>query len=143
MHARLGDDLVHPALKGFGAALGVARGLPFGLQAGFEVGNLFNALQQVGFEAFEQARQVGQQLGGVDHERRPWFSSNLIAARAYPVGARGRFDAYSCQRSHWGGAVLVFYPGLRQCQGAGVVDVVDQGHGHAVDGGQALGAGGQ
>ena len=41
------------------------------------------------------------------------------------------------------GAVFVFNPRLRQCQGSGVVDVVDQGHGHAVDGGQALGAGGQ
>jgi hypothetical protein len=30
MHAGLGDDLVGPALEGLGAAVGIARGLPFG-----------------------------------------------------------------------------------------------------------------
>ncbi len=37
MHASLGDDLVAPALNGFSGAVGIAGGLPFGVQAGLEV----------------------------------------------------------------------------------------------------------
>ncbi|MNV89473.1 hypothetical protein D3C71_1837690 [compost metagenome] len=39
--------------------------------------------------------------------------------------------------------MFVFHPGLWQCQGTGVVYVVDQGHGYTVNDGQALVTGGQ
>ena len=101
VHARLGDDLVHPALKGFGAALGVAGGLPFGLQAGFEVGQVFNALQQVGFQAFEQFGEVDEELGGVDHcecfqaaDGLAWLPAGLAVWG--PVLARCLFSTHAC-----------------------------------------------
>ena len=67
MHAGLGDDLVAPALEGFGRAVGVPGGLPFGGQAGLELGQGVDALAQVGFKPGEAALQVSQKLGGVDH----------------------------------------------------------------------------
>ena len=67
VHACLRDDLVGPALESLCRAVGVARGLPLGLQAGLQLGYLGDALAQVVFEALEQARQVREQLWGVDH----------------------------------------------------------------------------
>jgi hypothetical protein len=67
VHARLGDDLVGPALERLGHAVGVARGLPLGLQAVLQLGYLSDALAQVVFQALEQAGQVREQSWGVDH----------------------------------------------------------------------------
>jgi hypothetical protein len=67
VHAGLGDDLVGPGLERFSATLGVERGLPFGAQAVVQARLLGDALAQVGFQAFELARQVGEQLFGIDH----------------------------------------------------------------------------
>lgn len=52
MDTGLRDDLVYPGLEGFGAAVRVARGLPFALQAGFEFRDFLNALQEIAFQAF-------------------------------------------------------------------------------------------
>lgn len=71
VHAGLGDDLVGPALEGLGAAVGIARGLPFGTQRCVELGQLGDAGTQVVFEALELASKVGEELRGVDHERVP------------------------------------------------------------------------
>jgi hypothetical protein len=67
VHARLRDDLVGPALERLCHAVGVARGLPLGLQAVLQLGYLSDALPQVVFEALEQAGQVREQSWGVDH----------------------------------------------------------------------------
>ena len=71
MHAGLGDNLVGPCLEGLGAAVGIARGLPFGTQRGVELGQLRDAGTQVVFEALELAGEVGEELRGVDHEGIP------------------------------------------------------------------------
>ena len=55
MHAGLGDNLVGPCLEGLGAAVGIARGLPFGTQRSVKLGQLGDAGTQVVFEALELA----------------------------------------------------------------------------------------
>ena len=67
VHAGLRDDLVGPGLEGLCRAVGVAGGLPLGLQAGLQLGHVRDALAQVVFEALEQAGEVREQLWGVDH----------------------------------------------------------------------------
>lgn len=67
MHAGLGNDLVAPALKSFGGAVGIACGLPLSAQAGFKVGQGADACAQVVFKPYEAALKVGQKLGGVNH----------------------------------------------------------------------------
>ena len=71
MHAGLGDNLVGPCLEGLGAAVGIARGLPFGTQRSVKLGQLGDAGTQVVFEALELADEVGEELRGVDHEGIP------------------------------------------------------------------------
>jgi len=58
MHASLGDVLVCPGFEGFGAAVRIARGLPLGLQTGFQLWCLLNPFQQITFQALEQLGQV-------------------------------------------------------------------------------------
>ena len=58
MHAGLGNDLVSPGFEGFGATVRIARGLPFGLQAGFQLWGLLDTLQQINFQSFEQLGKV-------------------------------------------------------------------------------------
>ncbi len=90
MHAGLGDQLLGPALEGFGAAFGVPRRLPFGLKVGFEFWQLFDALPKVVFQRLELAGEIGEQ--------RPWVNHGQILAMfdagiRRPVHCGGGFPA--------------------------------------------------
>lgn len=117
MHAGLRDELIDPALEGFGTAIGITRVLPFGLKGGLEIGQLIDALAQIVFQPLELADEITEKLSGVDHE---------VGSRLFSLGMQAELSCFC------GSTVQVFDPGLRHgrhCTG------IDHRYRHTIDSG--------